>query len=169
MLIYLKQKELDFRSNDIIMYGWIAKRYEGKKDKLYTNYNNALFSISKDRVVFLALIVVLRLKTKIEVDEAILRMTYNIVETLICYEFAIFLSKGIKMNLVNALQGDFQHSSYLWWLVIDPYYPYFKIFWLNLMMPIFTSSNTPINVRVPSFTNKSGITYKFIEQFVITT
>lgn len=51
-LIDLKQEEIEFRSNGIIMFGWISKRYEGKKEKLYTNYNNALFSRNTYREVF---------------------------------------------------------------------------------------------------------------------
>lgn len=106
---------------------------------------------------------------KIEVDEAMVRMTYNIIEAHICYEFDTFLAKQIKKTLTNAEQGDFWYSSYLWWLVIDQHYPYFQRFGLKLEASIFTSSNTPIDERVLSFMKKSISAYEFIEQFVIPT
>lgn len=88
------------------MFGWIAERYKGDKDKLYSSYNTTYFNRSKEREILWALPIILGLKTKIKVDEAIVTMTYNIIEAHICYEFIIFFSKEIKKNLINTKQGD---------------------------------------------------------------
>lgn len=95
------------------MFIWIAKRYEGNKDKLYSNYNKTLFSRSKDKEVLKVLSVILGLKIEIEIDEVVIRMAYNIIKAYICYDFIIFLFEEMKKNLENIEQGDFRYSYYL--------------------------------------------------------
>lgn len=89
------------------MFNYISKRYEEKKDKLYSSYNITLFSKLKDREVFLVFVVVLGLKIEIEANETMVRMTYDITEAHICYDFSTFLVDEIKTNLARVDQGDF--------------------------------------------------------------
>lgn len=61
---------------------------------------------------------ILRCVIQIEVDEPMVKMAHNIIEGLVCYEFASFLSNEIRKNLFNINKGDFIHSSCLWWLIV---------------------------------------------------
>lgn len=85
---------------------------KGKRINLYCSYNTTFFSRFKDREVFQVLDITLGLKIKIEMDEAIVRMTYNIIEAHIYFDFVTLLIEDIKINLVRIEQGDFQNSSY---------------------------------------------------------
>lgn len=111
--INLKEEERNFKKNGGIIFSWIVEKYEGKKDKLYFSYDIVFFNRFEDREVFHVLAIFLGLKTKIEVDEVVVRMAYNIIEAHICYDFALFFGEEIKKTLLNVEQGDFWHSSYL--------------------------------------------------------
>jgi len=45
-------------------------------------------------------------------------MEYNIIEEHACYDFPTFISNEVRKNLFNIEKSNFQHLSYLWWLII---------------------------------------------------
>lgn len=79
-LVDLKQEANDFKKNSMIMFSWITKRYEDNKDQLYPIYKTTFFTRSLDREVIKVLVVILGLKTKIEVDTGVVLMAYNIIQ-----------------------------------------------------------------------------------------
>lgn len=95
------------------MFNWIAKRYASDADKLYSSYNTTLFIRHQDREVLWVLDVILGQKTQIEADEAMIKMTYNIIKAHTCYDFPTFLANEIKENMEKVNKANFQHSSYL--------------------------------------------------------
>jgi len=52
----------------------------------------------------------------IKMDEAMVRMTYNITKAHVCYDFLTFITNEIKRCLFKIEKLDFRHSSYIWWL-----------------------------------------------------
>jgi len=70
---------------------------------------------------------------QIEVDEAMVRMAYNIFEGLVCYDFATFFTNEIRNNLFSIDKGYFRHSSYLWSLIIHQNLQFFIDLGLDLI------------------------------------
>lgn len=103
----------------------------------------------------------------IKVDEAMIRMDYNITKAHICFDFTRFLFKIIKINLVKVAKDNYQYSSYLWWLMINQHHLFFEKYGLKLMLSIFIPTTTPIDIIMPSLTIKNETYYGFMDNFIV--
>lgn len=161
----LKYEYKDFKKNGTIIFDWIVEYYNRDKDKLHATYEIAIFKRALDREVLRVLVVILRLKIEIEVEEGIVRMMYSIIQAHVYYKFVAYLSNVIKINLVNIDSGEFQHSSYLWWLIVDQHVEYFIGKGLKLALPIFIDRPTPIDIKILSMKKRNGNAYSFSDNF----
>jgi len=57
--------------------------------------------------VLQALVVILGKKTQIEVDEAMMRMAYNIIEAHIYLDFPTFISNEVRKNIFKIEKSYF--------------------------------------------------------------
>lgn len=105
------------------------------------------------------------MKIKIKVEASIINMPYNIIQVYVSYDFAAYLSEEMKRNLTNLNNGDFFHSSYMRYLIIDQHIQYFISKGLKLVPLIFVNILTPIDMRVSSLTKKHGNSYSFLKHF----
>lgn len=141
------------------IFGWIVECYEGDMEKLHSTYEITLFTHALNREVLKALVLILSLNTKIDVEACVVRMTYNIIQALIYYDFATYLLEEIKRNLANINNGEFQHSSYLWWLIMDQYVKYFMDRGLKLIPLIFAYDPTLMDIKVSLMMMRHGNAY----------
>ena len=94
--INLKHEKEGFYKNDQEMLDWIDERYEGCTKKLLQSYDITLFEKDRDRKVLQALAIILGKKIQIEVDEAMMRIAFNIIEAHICYNFPTFIPNEMR-------------------------------------------------------------------------
>lgn len=146
------------------MINRIDERYARNTKNLLQSYDIALFEKSQDREVLQALAMILGHVTQIEGDEAMVRMTYNMVEGLVCQEFATFLSNEIIKNLFNIKKGDFRHSSHLWWLIVHKNLQSMVEGGLSIVPITSSIASTTIDMRVPMLTKVHGSYYEFMEK-----
>lgn len=105
--IDLKKEKVDFYQNGSEMLDWIDERYDITSFEKY-----------QDRQVLQVLVVILGKKTQIETNEAMMRMSYNIIEAHTYYDFSTFISNEVRKNLLNIKKSNFYNSSYLCWLIV---------------------------------------------------
>ena len=101
---------------------------------------------------------------QIEADEAMVIMAYNIVEGLVCYEFASFLSNKIRKNLFNINKGDFKNSSYMWCLIIHQNLQSLVDGGLSIVPTTSYITPTTIDMRVLVLIKVHGSYYEFMEK-----
>lgn len=76
----MKKEMKEFRVNEDEMINWIDKRFDSNTKKLHTSYEIASFTKPKDMKVLQALVMITSQKIQIEIDEAMVIMTFNIIE-----------------------------------------------------------------------------------------
>jgi len=110
------------------------------------------------------LAIILGHKTQIEVDEAMVRMDYNIIEVLLCYEFTTFLSNEIRNNLFNINKGYFRHSSYMWWLIFHQNMQILVDGGLSVLLATISIALSLIDMRVLVLMKVHGSYYDFMKK-----
>lgn len=140
----LKQESKDLKKNGILIFGWLVECYSNDTNKLHTTYEIIKFTRALDWKVIRALVMILGLKIKIEVEASVIIMAYIIVQVHICYDFVAYLSYEMKGNLVHMDNGDFWYSYYLWWLIMDQHIQYFMGMGLKLTPPVMKDGITRI-------------------------
>lgn len=116
-----------------------------------------------------ALAVILKLKIDIEMEVSVIRMMYNIIHAYVSYDFIFYLLGEMKRSLSNLNNDEFQHSSYIWWLIVDQHIEYFIGKDLKPTPLIFVNSVTPIDLRLPYLMKKHVNAYSFSEHFAYPT
>lgn len=96
-------------------------------------------------------------------------MEYTIIQVLVSYDFACYLSEEMKRNLVNLDSDEFRYSSYMWWLIVDQHIQYFIGRALKLTSLTFLNSITLVDIRLSSMMKKHGNAYSFSKHFAYPT
>lgn len=94
-----------------------------------------------------------------------MRMAYNIIEAHICYDFPTFISNEVRKNLFKIEKIDFQHSFYLWWLIVHQNLEALVEGGLQFEPMNLTTMPTQIDLRILVLTKPHGSYYKFMEKF----
>lgn len=129
------------------------------------SYDITSFEKDQERKVLQALPVILRKKTQIEADEAMMRMNYNIIKEHVCYDFSIFISNEMRRNIFKIEKSDFWHSSYLWWMLVHQNLEKFMEVGLQVELATLTIGPTSIDLRVPILTKLHKLYYDFMYKF----
>lgn len=108
---------------------------------------------------------ILRKKTQIEADKAMMRMAYNIIKDHVCYDFPTFISNEVRKNLFKMEKSTFWHSSYLWWLIVHQKLEVLVEVGLQVEPATLTIGPMPIDLRVPLLNKLHGSYYEFMEKF----
>ena len=92
-------------------------------------------------------------------------MAYNIIQAHFYYDFPTFILNEVSKNLVNIEKSRFQHSSYLWWLIVHQNFEALVEVGLQIEQDILSIASTPIDLKVPMLTKTHGSYYEFMKKF----